>query len=168
MLLSRTLSPYTVANAHTSKHGNKTKNMSIRPAVLYGSDFETNPPRDGVVNVWLWSIVRASDLAHICGESIEEWYAEIMKLSGIVCFHNLKFDGQFILDYLVRNHIPFDMEHTIIDAKMHIPYRIALKPDLYIQDTMRVHAGSLEKMAKSYGLEGKSEKADFTVYHEYG
>ena len=168
MILSRTLNEHTVANCHTSKHGNKTKYMSIRPAVLYGSDFETNPPKDGKVNVWLWSIVRSSDLAHICGETIEEWYDEIMKLSGIVAFHNLKFDGQFIMDYLIRNAIPFDAKHTIIDASTHIPYRIALKEDLFIQDTMRVHAGSLEKMAKSYGLEGKSEKADFSIFHEYG
>lgn len=168
MILSRTLNAHTVANCHTSKHGNKTKYMSIRPAVLYGSDFETNPPKDGKVNVWLWSIVRSSDLAHICGETIEEWYDEIMKLSGIVAFHNLKFDGQFIMDYLIRNGIPFDAKHTIIDASTHIPYRIALKEDLFIQDTMRVHAGSLEKMAKSYGLEGKSEKADFSIFHEYG
>ena len=168
MILSRTLNAHTVANSHTSKHGNKTKYMSIRPAVLYGSDFETNPPRDGTVNVWLWSIVRASDLAHICGETIEEWYDEIMKLSGIVAFHNLKFDGQFIMDFLIRNGLPFDAKHTIIDASTHIPYRIALKEDLFIQDTMRVHMGSLEKMAKSYGLEGKSEKADFSIFHEYG
>lgn len=168
MILRRTLGEHTIANSHTSKHGNKTKYMSIRPAVLYGSDFETNPPKDGTVNVWLWSIVRASDLAYICGETIEEWYEEIMKLSGIVCFHNLKFDGQFILDFLIRNGIPFDAKHTIVDATTHIPYRIALKEDLYIQDTMRVHVGSLEKMAKSYGLSGKSEKADFSVFHEYG
>lgn len=167
-ILERTLKPYTVANCHTSKHGNKTKYMSIRPAVLYGSDFETNPPRDGAVNVWLWSIVRASDLAYICGETIEEWYEEVMKLSGIVAFHNLKFDGQFIMDYLIRNGIPFDTKHTIVDAESHIPYRIALRDDLFIQDTMRVHMGSLQKMAKSYGLDGKSEPADFTIYHEYG
>lgn len=168
MILRRTLKEHTIANAHTSANRHKTKNMSIRPAVLYGSDFETNPPRDGKVNVWLWSIVRASDLTYIVGETIEEWYEEVMKLSGIICFHNLKFDGQFILDYLVRNNIQFDREHTIIDAQMHIPYRIALKPDLYIQDTMRVHAGSLQKMAKAYGLEGKSEPADFSIFHEYG
>ena len=167
-ILKRTLRADRVANSHTSKHGNKTKRMSIRPEVLYGSDFETNPPKDGVVNVWLWSIVRASDGSYIVGESIEEWYQEVMKLSGIVCFHNLKFDGQFILDYLIRNDIQFDREHTTIDAVSHIPYRIALKEDLYIQDTMRVHTVSLEKMAKSYGIAGKSEKADFTIYHEFG
>lgn len=168
MILRRTLKSNTVCDSHVSANRHRTKAMSIRPEVLYGSDFETNPPKDGKVNVWLWSIVRSSDLTYIVGESIEEWYEEVMKLSGIVCFHNLKFDGQFILDYLIRNNIPFDREHTIIDAKMHIPYRIALKPDLYIQDTMRVHMGSLEKMAKAYGLSGKSEKADFSIFHEYG
>ena len=168
MILRRTLKPYTVANSHTSKSGHKTKYMSIRPAVLYGSDFETNPPKDDKVNVWLWSIVRASDLTYICGETIEEWYEEVMKLSGIVCFHNLKFDGQFIMDFLIRNNIPFDSVHTIIDGETHIPYRIALKEDLYIQDTMRVHTGSLQKMAKAYGISGKSAPADFSIFHEYG
>lgn len=168
MILRKTLNSSHIANAHTSANGHKTKYMSIRPQVLYGSDFETNIPKDGKVNVWLWSIVRASDLTYICGESIEEWYNEIMKLTGIVCFHNLKFDGQFIMDYLIRNNIPFDREHTIIDAEMHIPYRIALKEDLFIQDTMRVHNGKLEKVAESYGIDGKSKPADFTKYHEYG
>lgn len=157
-----------VANAHTSANRNRTKAMSIRPEVLYGSDFETNPPKDGVVNVWLWAIVRASDGKYIVGESIEEWYEYAMKLTGIICFHNLKFDGRFILDYLVRNNLPWCPEKSVIDAEMHIPYRIALKDDLYIQDTMRVHAGKLDKVAKSYGLEGKKEASDFTVFHEYG
>jgi hypothetical protein len=168
MILRKTLNMSHVASCHTSANRHRTKRMSIRPEVLYGSDFETNIPRDGVVNVWLWSVVRSSDLAYICGESIEEWYQTVMQLTGIICFHNLKFDGQFIMDYLIRNNIPFDREHTIIDAEMHIPYRIALKSDLYIQDTMRVHVGSLQKVARSYNIPGKFESADFSVYHEYG
>lgn len=168
MILSKTMNMSHIANAHTSKAGHKTKFMSIRPQVLYGSDFETNPPKDNKVNVWLWSIVRASDLTHICGETIEEWYNTIMKLTGIVCFHNLKFDGSFILDYLIRNNIAFDKEHSIIDGESHIPYRIALKDDLFIQDTMRVHMGSLESVAKSYGIEGKKEHCDFSIFHEFG
>lgn len=168
MILRRTLDPRSIKDAFRGDNRHKVKKMNTRPEVLYGSDFETNPPKDGVVNVWLWSIVRASDGAYIVGETIEEWYEEVMKLNGVVCFHNLKFDSAFILYWLEANHVEYDKESTIIDASMHIPYRIALKPDLYIQDTMRVHNTSLEKLAKSYGLEGKTEKADFTVFHEYG
>ena len=167
-ILRRTLNPGTVKDAMMGDNRHRRKTMNVRPDVLYGSDFETNPPRDGRVNVWLWSIVRASDGAFIVGETIEEWYEEVMRLNGIVCFHNLKYDYQFQMAYLMENSIGWDEEHTVIDAMNHIPYRLALKPDLYIQDTMRVHNTTLERMAHSYGLDGKSEKADFTVFHEYG
>ena len=69
------------------------------------SDFETQKdPDSGVMSVWAWSIVEVDNLSNIqYGNNIETWLSAIQGLpnGSLIGFHNLKFDGSYILSYLL-------------------------------------------------------------------
>ena len=72
------------------------------------ADFETrNSIQDlenGETSVWLWDVCDTLIFSHTNGTSIESFFDELLKLPPSICyFHNLKFDGQFILNYLFAN-----------------------------------------------------------------
>lgn len=67
------------------------------------ADFETtslaNLEKDGCVRVWLWSLVGVEDNEHFYGTDIESFLKQVKKQHcKRVFFHNLKFDGKFIVD----------------------------------------------------------------------
>lgn len=67
------------------------------------ADFETtslkNLEQDGRVRVWLWSLVGVEEDEHYYGTDIESFLKQVKKLHcQRVFFHNLKFDGKFIVD----------------------------------------------------------------------
>lgn len=69
----------------------------------YCADFETtsqkNLDKDGYVRVWLWSLVGVEYGETYHGYDIEGFLSKIKKLKcKRVFFHNLKFDGRFIID----------------------------------------------------------------------
>lgn len=71
------------------------------------ADFETtgktNLEIDGRVRVWLWSLVRCSkQREEYYGTTIESFLDKITKLDVTkVWFHNLRFDGSFIVWHLL-------------------------------------------------------------------
>lgn len=76
--------------------------MAIKTA-RYAGDFETiTDPSD--VRVWAACLVDidTTETAFI-GNSIEAFFDFLRDRNTIVYFHNLKFDGEFILSYLLRN-----------------------------------------------------------------
>lgn len=75
---------------------------------VYAADFETrNAPsniRDGVTSVWLWDLCNVWNNEHTTGRSIESFMEECERIApAIVYFHNLAFDGSFILYYLLTH-----------------------------------------------------------------
>ena len=67
------------------------------------ADFETtslkNLEKDGCVRVWLWSLVGVEENEHFYGLTIEDFFKTIKKNKcSRIFFHNLKFDGRFIVD----------------------------------------------------------------------
>ena len=69
----------------------------------YEGDFETTVNPDDC-RVWASCLVDVDtyEVAHL-GNSIESFFAYLRDKNSIVYFHNLKFDGEFILSYLLRN-----------------------------------------------------------------
>ena len=77
--------------------------MSIKK--IYVADFETTV-FDGQdsTEVWAAALVELYTENVLVFNSIDKFfeYVYAMKHNSIIYFHNLKFDGSFILDYLVR------------------------------------------------------------------
>jgi hypothetical protein len=67
----------------------------------YVADFETTTdPAD--CRVWSWAMCDAESFSMSYGLTIEEFVTHVSSLTGHVYFHNLAFDGTFILDFLFR------------------------------------------------------------------
>ena len=87
--------------------------MNKRVSKKFTADFETSTPTwydiDGYARVWAWAISEIGNPDNfIYGNNIDDF----MKFcSGrgnyIMLFHNLKFDGQYIIDWLFRNDFKY-------------------------------------------------------------
>lgn len=77
---------------------------------VFCADFETtsykNYQIDGKVRVFLWSLVNCEDLKSYTGNDIPSFLVTLIKCKArIVYFHNLKFDGNFLLYYFLTHNI---------------------------------------------------------------
>ena len=68
----------------------------------YVADFETTTKLDDC-RVWCFSITEIGNIDNtIVGLTIEDFFDELLKLgSSTIYFHNLRFDAQFILSYML-------------------------------------------------------------------
>lgn len=87
-----------------SRHG-KTGRTGVKKArVVYSADFETitvEPTR-----VWLWGLLDISDPENNgleYGIDIESFIERCQEHNSLMQFFNLKFDGHFIVDWLLKN-----------------------------------------------------------------
>lgn len=73
---------------------------------IYVADFETTTEIDDC-RVWGWGIVNLKECGYIddvvIGTTIDDFIDRVEQQNNIVYFHNLKFDGTFIIDWLYRN-----------------------------------------------------------------
>ena len=81
--------------------------MRLKEQDVWSADFETtteaNLKKDGCVRVWLWSLVRCDLKMKLHGKDMFS-FLEQVKLWQCkrVFFYNLRFDGSFIVDWLLR------------------------------------------------------------------
>lgn len=147
----------------------------------YTADFETTTDPDDC-RVWAFAVcdVRDTDFV-VYGNSIEgfiDWCRASANCQ--LYFHNLGFDGAFIMDWLEKNgwrwvedsHSVSDMTYTTLISDMNQVYQITLYFTKYfkvkIYDSLKVIPLSVKAMAKAYGLdEGKGE-LDYGEYREPG
>ena len=79
--------------------------MRERTYRYYAADFETTVfEGQTFTEVWSAAMVEFGSEEVEVYHSIGEWWAAVKKLKGNIClyFHNLKFDGHFIIDYFIR------------------------------------------------------------------
>lgn len=143
----------------------------------YCADFETtgqtNYLKDGYVRVWLWSLVDCETKEEWYGFDIQSFFDKLEELKPKhVFFHNLKFDGSFILNYLVENKWEYGSQYTCIIDNMNTWYEIKIafgSKVTKIWDSSKKYPGqSVQTIAELYGIEGKKEKPYFDMYREEG
>lgn len=147
----------------------------------YIADFETTTQVDDC-RVWAWCICSVdnpdfckfgNDLA-----SFMDWCERSATCN--IYFHNLAFDGAFIMDFLERNGWKWiadrkesdDMTYTTLISDSNMVYCMTLyfAKDMKVAfyDSLKIIPLSVAQMAKSYGLdEGKGE-LDYNAYREVG
>lgn len=137
------------------------------------ADFETtsvkNLEQDGYVRVWLWSLVGVECDEHYYGTTIEDFLKQIKKLHcKTVFFHNLKFDGKFIVDYFIRKKMLYGQHYEVIidglgswyEIKWHTDSRHTTK----FWDSLKKFPGTSVKMlGKFVGL----PKLDAPYFDKY-
>lgn len=138
------------------------------------ADFETtsmkNLEKDGCVRVWLWSLVNVTTKEKFYGFDIQSFLKTVKKNKcKVVFFHNLKFDGKFIVDYFVRNNFEYGTQYdTIIDGlgswyeiKWHTDTRHTTK----FWDSLKKFPGTSVKMLGQYVGLPKLDAPYFDKYY---
>ena len=70
----------------------------------YTADFETCTWLKDETYVWAWAVCDIDNNDHIdIGTDIKDFFDYMIKNPGKYLFHNLKFDGEFIISYLLNN-----------------------------------------------------------------
>ena len=132
------------------------------------ADFETTTNEEDC-RVWAWAMCRVADVETVrYGGNICSFLTECMKYEDIVFFHNLAFDGKFILDYLLKNgytwveKVTRPKEFTTLISDMGKFYSIevkwAWKNTTLFLDSLKKLPMSVRQVAKAFKLkEGKGE-----------
>lgn len=154
--------------------------VRIKKFNYYACDFETTV-FEGQTFTEVWSacyVKLYDDYEPIIRGSIEDFFIDMFNLSGnnILYFHNLKFDGSFIIDYLLREHYVFnrvpekDMENNQFKtsiSEMGQWYNIIIKKNnkvIEIRDSLKLLPFSLDRIGKSFGTTHKKLEMEYKGY----
>lgn len=149
----------------------------------YVGDLETSTWLEESAYVWAWAIMGVESEQALIGSSIQTLMNAIVELpkSSILGFHNLKFDGAFIVSWLLENGYEWNESRAWSDrpeksfktliADSGQWYSIDIKADKYhgcvIHDTLKKLPFSVEQLAKKLGFEEKG-KIDYSTYRAEG
>ena len=147
----------------------------------YVADFETTGineyERTGATRVWLWSIADANGNISADGSSIDSFMEWLMEHpSSLVYFHNLKFDGTFILNWLFANN--FNQEQKLLTHSKRgfatligdlgefyqIKINFAPNKQVTIQDSLKIIPLKVKEIAKAFNLPIQKEIIDYDDY----
>lgn len=140
---------------------------------VWAGDFETtgkaNLEKDGKVRVWLWSLVKSDLSQEYYGTEIKTFIDKIKELDcQIIFFHNLRFDGQSLVNYFVDNHWEYGVDYQLILSSDGIWYEIKILSNgsvIKIWDSLKKFPGlSVASIAKMYNYPDKKEKPHFELY----
>ena len=156
--------------------------------MIYTADFETTTDLEDC-RVWAWALCNVNNTDEfVFGNSVQtlmDWCSKKRNLT--LYFHNLKFDGEFILQWLLHNGFTEIIENggkaaftaksfkTLI-SDMGQFYSIEIcfsrnKSELYkvkILDSLKLLPFSIDQMAKTFGLPISKLEIDYRAKREIG
>lgn len=157
--------------------------VSRRKVKWYVADFETTGKRfyeeHGYVKVWLYAVSDSEGNIVNYGENIEDFLQWCSKNHGaLIYFHNLKFDGTFIISYLLYNGFAHKEELFSHDTKgfstligdmgeyYQIKINFSANKQVTIYDSLKLIPLSVREIAKAFKLpmeKGKIDYQDYTI-----
>ena len=145
----------------------------------YAADFETtvNPEH---TDVWAWGLAPVGETEKIeYGTNIDTFIQRLKqeKDDVTVYFHNLKFDGEFIIYWLLHNGYEYTEDKRYMPAKtfttlisdmgqfysIEISLRKGGKRKIKILDSLKLIPMSIEAMPKAFGLPIKKLNIDYKL-----
>ena len=152
----------------------------------FTADFETATWLENETYVWAWAICEIGNIENlILGNNIEtfiEWC--IKNHNTTLYFHNLKFDGEFIISYLFNHgyeHIEKrkekrDKTFTTLISDMGLFYSMEIYfqvkgkkvKKITIIDSLKIINMSVNDVAKSFGLPISKLELDYNTPREIG
>lgn len=147
----------------------------------YTADFETTTDKDDC-RVWAWCVCSIDNVDMLeYGNDISSFIDWCRCAANCqMYFHNLAFDGAFIMDWLEHNGWVWvnDREkvtrncYTTLISESNMVYMVTLYFDktckVVIYDSLKIVPLSVAQMAKAYGLEEGKGEMDYTAYREPG
>ena len=148
--------------------------------MIYTADFETvNDPDD--CRVWAWAILSINESEYYTGTDIKAFMRQIEKLKNAeIWFHNLRFDGSFILYELFREDFEYSNKkenrtfNTLIsDMNQFYEIEIVFKGGkngnkIKLHDSAKVIPLRIEQMPKAFGIEIEKLEIDYNKKRTVG
>lgn len=145
---------------------------------IYTADFETTTNKEDL-RVWAWGVCEIENFNNfIYGNSIEsfiKWCKENAPLT--LYFHNLKFDAEFILSYLLSHNFKYSERlrnkyfNTIIAGTgqfYKLSFSFGRDKNVTIYDSLKKLPFSVKKIAESFELPILKGEIDYTAEREKG
>lgn len=147
----------------------------------YVADFETTTdPLD--CRVWAYAHCEIGNVQNtVVGNSMDEFMQWTHKENSLVYFHNLKFDGAFLIDWLFRNGYTYSEDKrtksfNVVISRMGAFYEISVihqkKNRKYKQVTFNCSLKklpfSVKEIAKAFELDLTKLKIDYKAYRPVG
>lgn len=151
----------------------------------FTADFETSTWLPDESFVWAWALCEIGNTENIkIGNTIESFILEIQKEENpIIYFHNLKFDGEFILYYLLKHEfVSVDRKEkksksfSTLISDMGLFYQIevyfkvnktGVKKVTFI-DSLKIINQSVDSIAKTFKLPESKLEIDYNEKREIG
>lgn len=144
---------------------------------FYTADFETSTTAWNVdrARVWLWDICD-TELNHYNGTSLDSFMSYISKFNKcLFSFHNLSYDGAYILYWLLENNYIFTPDKepkrgfftTVISPQgSHYAYTIRFPNGntVTINDSLKHNSMGVARLAQIYNLPIKKGSIDYDLY----
>ena len=152
----------------------------------FTADFETATWLENETYVWAWAICEIGNPDNIIIDNNIESFIKFCKDSGnsTMYFHNLKFDGEFIISYLLNNGYELildskekrDNTFTTLISDMGLFYSMTIYfsvkgkkvNKVTIIDSLKILNMSVDKVAKSFGLPISKLELDYDTPREIG
>lgn len=137
----------------------------------YCADFETTTDENDC-RVWSWGIIRVGKLIdYVDGITLDGFMAHIAQRSAHIYFHNLAFDGAFILDWLLKHDYiwnkdsPGVKQFSTLISRMGKFYSITVVFDtgyrVEFRDSYKKLPMSVSAIAKAFKLHDQKLEIDY-------
>lgn len=137
----------------------------------YCADFETTTVEDDC-RVWSWGIIKVGKLGdYVDGTTIDGFMHHIAGRASHIYFHNLAFDGAFILDWLLKNGYKWTKDNpgvgqfTSLISRMGKFYSITVVFDtgyrVEFRDSLKKLPMSVAAIAKAFNLHDQKLEIDY-------
>ena len=144
----------------------------------YCADFETIVSTEKT-RVWAWAVCEIETEQYYYGNSMYSFFRFLKMNPDTYYFHNLKFDGEFIVSYLFEDGYTYNTtrklkakEFTGIIADTGQWYNLIVKMNSKIKikflDSLKILPFSVEQIAKAFSLPIQKLKIDYTADREIG
>lgn len=149
--------------------------------MLWSADFETiNNEND--CRVWCWKALSMDETSESTGLTIESFieFVEKRKNGDVIYFHNLKFDGEFIVYHLLKTSWKLIRDKTKLSRKtfktvisdMGQWYSIQLMTSkgqrVTIKDSLKIWNNSIKELAKTMHMDIGKGEIDYNLYRAPG
>lgn len=155
--------------------------MSGAKRSIWASDFETTTKVEDC-RVWGWGLAnvdKAIDTTDVeIGTDLDSYIERVSRSNSIVYFHNLKFDGHFILDWLFRHHFVWAPsrlvkgEFSTLISNMGMFYTITVAwkngKKTEFRDSMKKLPYSVSVVAEAFGLPEAKGEIDYYTERPVG
>ena len=151
----------------------------------FTADFETATWIPDETWVWAWSLCDIDNPENVeVGNSIESFFERIQKENNpLILFHNLKFDGEFILSYLFNNGYEWvekskkkDKSFSTLISDMGLFYSIEVfekvtkyrEKKITFNDSLKIINQTVESMPETFKIPENKLTIDYNLPREKG